>query len=330
MAEFFGSKIKVLFLLFGLVFAQYAVANVKVISKMDSSVLLMGKQTIIHLEVIQDVAQKGQIVNEPKLKDSISYLVDGIEYAGIVRNDSNVIDNNKVQINKDYLIQSFDSGLYTIPPFKYVIGIDTFKSQPLTLKVLPLQVDSIYETITDFAPIEQVNRKLLDYIPDEITDNYIVILIIIALVLCLIALIYLYNRHKKSKPIHKKEIPPYDLALMQLTALNELHLCEKGEEKEFYTQLTDILREYLTKRFGINAMEMTSTQIIGAVKRNTEANCSKTYIEDVLEIADFVKFAKVRPLPEGNIHSYNAALQFVQNTKPVIVEVKEDSESTKL
>ena len=330
MTKFFGSNIKVLLLLFGLILAQCAVANVKIISKMDSSVLLMGKQTIIHLEVIHDIAQKGQIVNEPKLNDSISYLVDGIEYAGIVRNDSSVIDNNKVQLNKDYLIQSFDSGLYAIPPFKYVIGIDTFKSQPLTLKVIPIQVDSIYEKITDFAPIEHVERKLLDYIPDTITDNYAVILIIIALVLGIIALIYLYNHHKKSKPIHKQVIPPYDLALMQLTALNELHLCEKGEEKEFYTQLTDILREYLTNRFDINAMEMTSTQIIEAVKKNVEANCSKEYIEDVLEIADFVKFAKVRPLPEDNVHSYNAALQFVQNTKPVIIENKEDSDSTKL
>ena len=329
MTKLFRSKIKVLFLLLGLLLAQNAIANVKVTAQMDSSVLLMGKQSIIHLEVVHDVAQKGQIVNEPQLKDSISYLVDGIEYAGVVRNDSNVIDNNKVQINKDYLIQSFDSGLYTIPPFKYVIGIDTFKSKPLTLKVLPIQVDSIYETITDFAPIEQVERKILDYIPDAITDNYAVILIIIALVLGLIALLYIYKRHKKSNPIEKPVIPPYDLALMQLTALNELHLCEKGEEKEFYTQLTDILREYLTNRFGINAMEMTSSQIINAVKKNSEANCSKAYIEDVLEIADFVKFAKVRPLPEDNTNSYNAALQFVQNTKPVIV-VEDDGESKKI
>ena len=121
----------------------------------------------------------------------------------------------------------------------------------------------------------------------------------------------------------KKEIPPYELAIQLLEKLRDEKLCERGQEKEFYTRLTDILRSYIDSRFGINAMEMTTTQIIESLNNNNETICSKSYVEQVLEIADFVKFAKVRPLPDDNVKSYNWALQFVKETKPI-----EESENT--
>ena len=148
-----GTKINIryLLLLFVFVFAPNTYSAVKISSRLDSAILLMGKQTTIHIEVLQDVSQSGRIINEPLKSDTITDIVKGIEYRGTVRNDTTIISESIQQINRDYLIQSFDSGLYTIPPFKYVVGIDTFKSAPLTLKVIPVQVDSIYDTRTDYA-----------------------------------------------------------------------------------------------------------------------------------------------------------------------------------
>ncbi|MDE6812556.1 MAG: hypothetical protein K2J28_01800, partial [Duncaniella sp.] len=77
-----------------------------------------------------------------------------------------------------------------------------------------------------------------------------------------------------------------------------------------------ILRVYLQGRFGINAMEMTSTQIRQILDSNEETRLSKENMERVLETADFVKFAKVRPLPDDNVRSFNSAMQFVEDTKP--------------
>ena len=86
--------------------------------------------------------------------------------------------------------------------------------------------------------------------------------------------------------------------------------------QEFYTRLTEILRTYLDKRFGINAMEMTSSQIMQHVERHDLTRPSSALMKQILEMADFVKFAKVRPLPDDNVKSFNMATRFVEDTKP--------------
>lgn len=305
----------VLYILILIIANNSLMASVSFNAKLDSATLLMGNQTIIHLEILQDESQKGHILNEPKQSDTIIEIVRGVEFTKIVRNDTSIVGNN-IQINRDYLIQSFDSGLYTIPPFKYVIGVDTFKSKPLTLKVLPVAIDSIYTSIHDYADLENVESKWFDILPNWVIDYWGPILIIFVIILGIIAVIYILKSKGKSIIPRKKVIPPYELAMIKLTKLKELRLCENGQEKEFYTQLTDILREYLTGRFNINAMEMTTTQIINSLKSNKESQMTNNNMELILEMADFVKFAKVRPLPDDNTKVYQAAIQFVTDTKP--------------
>lgn len=311
------NRIKILLVIvLAVFFAQSLVANISITSKVDSTTLLMGKQMVLHLEVVKDTKQKGRLVNDPQLNAKGSNLVEGIEYIGLVRNDSTLLSENRIQINKDYLIQSFDSGLYTIPPFLYALGVDTFESSPLTIKVVPLLIDSVYEKINDYSPIEEVELKWYDKILNKAQENWPLIIFIVALLIGLILIIWLYRKRRRSGNKEEKRIPPYDLALIKLSELNSLKLCEKGREKEYYTKITEILREYLDNRFEINALEMTTAQIIDAVSKNEEASISKKYIEVVLEMADFVKFAKVRPLPEDNSRTFQAALQYVYDTKP--------------
>lgn len=127
----------------------------------------------------------------------------------------------------------------------------------------------------------------------------------------------------------RKPIPPYNLAIRDLTQLRDENLCERGEEKQFYTRLTDILRIYLAGRFGINALEMTSTQIMDALRNNEETRNSESMMQQILEIADFVKFAKVRPLPEDNKMAMDSAVAFVEKTKPVEQPEKTDDSPQK-
>ncbi len=313
-------NMKHLFTLLFLTFALNVYSAVQISSRLDSAILLMGKQTIIHVEILQDISQSGQIINEPLKTDTITDLVKGIEFNGIVRNDTTIISEYRQQINKDYLIQSFDSGLYTIPPFNYVVGIDTFQSNPLTLKVIPVHIDSIYETITDFAPIEQINRKWYDFIPDTIIDNLIWFILVLVVIAGIIAIIYLRKHRRKINIALEKSLPPFDLAMLRLNELKGLNLCEKGQEKEYYTLLTDIIREYLVGRFSINAMEMTSSQIIDSIRKTEVGIVTQKNMAMILEMADFVKFAKVRPLPDDNNKVYQAAISFVNETRPIEVE----------
>lgn len=289
-----------------------AAAPVSVKASLDSAYILMGKQTVLNLEIVQDRGTQGAFINNNG--DTLTREVEVIRAA---KPDTTDLGNNREEIKRELVIQSFDSGLYTIPPFVYVAGKDTFTSNALALKVIPVPVDSM-ATIHDYAGVVKPNTRIWDYLPDFIVDYWWIFLIVL---LCA-AGIFVWMRYikgKKAIPLvpKKKPVPPYELAMQQLNRLKSEKLCENGHEKEYYTRLTEILRIYLDKRFGINAMEMTSTQIMHHLQSNDDTKTSAPVMKQILEMADFVKFAKVRPLPDDNQKAFNNAVTFVENTKPV-------------
>ena len=277
---------------------------------LDSAYLLMGKATPLHIELITASSADGQLLVP---KDT---LCDKVEILKALEADTSDIHNGRIQIDQQLLLQSFDSGTYVLNPIRYVQGNETIASNRLVLKVMPVPVDTL-TTIHDYADVQDVDRRFVDYLPDFLVDYGLWIL---ALIIVLGAGYYLYRRLSR-KGVETKEkvivIPPYELAIQELDSLRSDKLCEQGREREFYTRLTDILRQYLQGRFGINAMEMTSTQIRHMLQTNEETRLSKRNMDQVLETADFVQFAKVRPLPEDNTRSFNSAIQFVEDTKPL-------------
>ena len=277
---------------------------------LDSAYLLMGKATPLHIELITASSADGQLLVP---KDT---LCDKVEILKALEADTSDIHNGRIQIDQQLLLQSFDSGTYVLNPIRYVQGNETIASNRLVLKVMPVPVDTL-TTIHDYADVQDVDRRFVDYLPDFLVEYGLWIL---ALIIVLGAGYYLYRRLSR-KGVETKEkvivIPPYELAIQELDSLRSDKLCEQGREREFYTRLTDILRQYLQGRFGINAMEMTSTQIRHMLQTNEETRLSKRNMDQVLETADFVKFAKVRPLPEDNTRSFNSAIQFVEDTKPL-------------
>ena len=315
---------KITYILFSLVMLQgtfsAAANNTLINAKMDSTLLLMGKKTAIHVEVVQDKGQKGFFVNE-----GVDTLNAFVEVSERLQADTTDLGNDRIQINRDIIVQSFDSGMYVIPAFKYVIGKDTFKSNELTLKVLPVKVDSL-PNIHDLKPVAEPPFFFSDYLPEFLVKYWWLIILVLVLIA---AGIYAYFKwfKKGELPLRKKEkvIPPYDDAIMQLTQLKSEHLWEAGQEKEYFTRLTDILRNYIDRRFEINAMEMTSSQIIDVLRKNEETMPVNEQLSKILEMADFVKFAKMRPLPEDNEVAYQRALNFVNETKPVEVVPEEES-----
>ena len=315
-------QIRILLLLLATSFAVCGVsASPSLKVSLDSAYLLMGRTTPLHVELIKDANQAGQLVIP---KDSICGKV---EILKILKADTADIGSGRVEINQDILLQSFDSGVYHLNPIAYVAGTDTIRSNRLVLKVFPADVDSL-QTIHDYADVADVDRSFIDYLPDFIVDYGLWILAVI--IVLAIGGYFAYVMTKKKNPFAAsapKPVPPYERAIDELNKLRGEKLCENGQEKEFYTRLTDILRTYLHGRFGVNAMEMTSTQIRHAIQSNEETRLSKANMERVLETADFVKFAKVRPLPDDNVKAFNSAIQFVEDTKPQPV-IEENADST--
>ena len=261
---------------------------------LDSAFVLMGKATTLHVELVDNEDSQGRLIIP---EDSVCGKV---EILRILDSDTSSIGNGRREIKQDILLQSFDSGTYRLNPLRYVQGSDTVFSNRPVLKVLPAMVDSM-TTIHDYSDVADVDRRFVDYLPDFLADYglWIIAILIVGTAAYLIIRRMMRKNKDEIRP-KEKPVPPYDMAMGSLNRLRADKLCEQGREKEFYTRLTDILRIYLQGRFGINAMEMTSTQIRHSIQANEETRLSKRNMDAVLEMADFVKFAKVRPLPDDN------------------------------
>lgn len=292
--------------------------NVTVKAKLDSTHLLMGRVTALHLEIVQDQGTRGFLALEKS--DTLTSMV---EIADKPKPDTTSLGNNREQINRDLILQAFDSGLYVLPPVAYIVGRDTFESNPLSLKVLPVPVDTTKDII-GIKPVETVPFKLFDWVPDWMADYWWAWLLALLLIAGSLYYYFKWYRHGRNplKP-EKKRLPPYEEAIINLEALKQRQLWQNGQEKEYFTGLTDILRVYIDRRFGINAVEMTSSEIVRTLKQRNETRAVNEQLTMILEMADIVKFAAVRPLADDNEMAYQRAVNFVEQTKPVAENLEE-------
>lgn len=294
--------------------------NTTISAKLDSTHVLMGKTIGLHISVVQDREVNGLMLN--LVADTLNAKV---EIADKGKADTTALDNNRLQINRDITLQAFDPGTYQLPAILYVVGGDTLRSkETLTLTVDSIKVDP-QGKIKDFKPVAEAPFKLLDWVPDFISDYWWAWL---AGLLLLAFGLYAYIKwYKKGinplKPV-KKRLPPYEEAMQALSNLKSRNLWQNGQEKEYYTTLTDILRVYIDRRFGINAVEMTSTQIMDKIRQNEDAHIAKEQLNNVLEIADFVKFANMHTLADDNEIAFQRAVNFVEQTKPLPQPNEED------
>lgn len=292
-----------------------AATGITVTASLDSAVMVMGDRNSLHVCVNIPAAQasSAQLIDFPLLTPGQDYM----EYRGVdvVASDSTTVNEGGIhRIDFDFTIQAFDPGTVTLPPFAVLSapGSDTVFSNTVTFKVLPVEVDSL-QTINPMASVAAPISRWYDYIPTWIWW-------LIGVLAVAAAAAYAYTLMRKRKETAQERltpvVPPYELAISRLNTLRSRNLPETGQEKEYYTELVDILRQYLQGRFGINAMEMTSTQIVKSLRSNPDTRMTADMMRSVLSIADFVKFAKVRPLPDDNIKAFTRAQDFVEQTKP--------------
>ncbi len=303
-----------------LVCSEMALANnLSVKASIDSTAIWMGEQTRIHLELSQDADQQ---VQQPLLVDTVTAAVEILE---ISAPDTTKLGNNKLAIRQEVLVTSFDSGFYYIPPFRYVIEEDTFYTSSLSLKVLPLEVDTAQGGF-DIKGTQQPRFVLTDFLPDAI---YLWLALLLALIIA--GGIYWWRKHRNQgvEEIDPIELlPPHVRAIQALEATKAEKLWQNGREKEYYTRITDTLRLYLQQRYNINALELTSYEILLLVRKAVEEKEAYNYLKEVLELADFVKFAKMTPLAEENEQSLRRAFSIVEMTKEEEIEEETQPEET--
>lgn len=153
--------------------------------------------------------------------------------------------------------------------------------------------------------------------------------LLVLFLICVVAYVIKRMRNRQSILPFKKEepkLPPHEQAIKELDEIKQQKLWQQGRSKEYYTLITDTLRRYIVDRFGINAMEMTSGEILDIIRKQQEAVSVRESLRHIMQLADFVKFAKLHPLPDENDLSMTNAYQFINQTKvETVVEPEPDS-----
>lgn len=296
--------------------------KVSVEAMIDSTAILVGEQTGLHLgATIKD----GQKVQFPVLQ-SRTYLIPGVEIVEILPQDTQRLDDDFIKVSAHYVLTSFDDTLYYLPPMKVKVDNKEYESKNLALKVLTIDVDTLHPN--QFFPPKDVQDNPFNW------SEWSSLIWLSALALLLYGLIILmYIRLKSKKPIVfkvriVKRVPPHQKALSSIEEIKTHTTTVTAEDsKRYYTQLTDTLRHYMMERFGFNAMEMTSSEIIGRLRQEKD----QQKIEELtmlFETADLVKFAKHSTGVSENDHNLISAIDFINTTKQENVPTEEKIQPT--
>lgn len=296
--------------------AQILAQIVSVRAKLDSAQIKIGQQTHLRFEVVQGAETKVQF---PQFSDSI---ISGVEVVSVNKPDTTALEDGKIRINADVLISSYDSALYYIPSFKFISGNDTLETNPLSLKVMTIPVDTVHQPLYD---IKSVFSAPIDWV--EVATISLIILLIAAAIFFAIWY-YLKKRKRKPELVEQKitNLLPHEYAFNELDRVKLEKIWQQARIKEYYTELTTILRQYIELRYSIPALEMTSDELVDRLDMMRELDKeSKSILNQVLKLADLVKFAKWTPEFSEHDLTLSNAYQFVQKTKQEIVEQNQDN-----
>lgn len=286
-----------------------SVAQVTVDVKIDSLELFIGQQAHITLDVSCDSKSKLQM---PAFKSG-DMLVPGVEIVDVARPDTQMLNEGaRRMVSQQYTVTSFDSSFYYLPPFEVKVDGKVHASKNLALRVLTVPVDTVHVD-RFYGPKDIVDA------PFSWEDWRGIFWYSVLLLVWVLALSYFYIRYRDNKPIIKiiklaPKIPPHTKAMQEIDQIKAEKTWTKEDSKEYYTKLTDTLRVYIRSRYGFNAMEMTSSEIIDRLLEtgNQEA---LDELRSLFVTADLVKFAKYNAEINENDRNLVYAIEYINQTK---------------
>ena len=323
MKKFFNC---ILFILIISVANKAAAQTMQAEAKLQAYTIKIGEQTKLFLSIHQPASEK---VAFPKLLDTLNakVLVVG---KGKPDTTFDTNDKSRLTVTQSYLITSFDAGSYVIHPFAFTTRGGPLTTGELTMQVNTVKVDTT-KAIYDIKQPLAVSYTWWDWLK----DHWLLVLIALVILAGAVAFTWYWKNRPKAEPVIKEVkpiIPLHIIALNKLTALRDKKLWQNNAFKEYHSELTDILREYLEKRYHIKTYEKTTDEIFEELNTVDLTNENKNMLRQILQLADLVKFAKVLPVPAENEHSMNNAVNFVTNTQQIIVvptTIKQEEEAGK-
>ena len=307
---------KQLYLLLLLISTAVFAQQKQVVTSIDTTKNKIGAEFKLSIKTTVDTSSK---VIFPKLKNFgaleviQSYPVDTLKMDG------------RYELIKQYGLTQFDSGRYVIPSIKIFINSKPFLTDSLLVEVANVQVDTLKQKMFDIKDIAPADNSIGDW------WKYV---LIILLILGIGALIYWFIKKRQEKKLQQEIYKtPIEKATSLLDTLEKKELWQKGEVKAYYSELTDIARNYIEEAIEIPAMESTTSELIQGLRAASvkkKMTLSQEIIENlerVLKQADLVKFAKSKPLDfeiTDDRNKIQKVILTLDNSIPVEVPDEED------
>lgn len=292
--------------------AQTPQPAVQVKAYLDSAKIKIGEQVQLHLCVSAPASTKNLLITWPSLGDTLRKEVEIVTHGEIDTMTNEKQFPNAVMYEQVLTLTSFDSGYWAIQPFVFTVNNDT--TQRYETEALLLQVNTV-PTDTSMASIRDIRTVYTEKFDWNVYLPYVALFLAIILLSMLITIWVV--RRKKKMPVVIPEIPKEEAhiyAFRELDRIEQEKIWKEGKVKMYYTDLTHVLRTYMEMRYRVHAMELTSVEILTLMKhRNLEVR-QYEQLQQILHLADYVKFAKMETLEAENELCLDLSRQFVEGT----------------
>ena len=252
-------------------------------------------------------------------------IIPKIELIGLEVIDSTRIDTIKNSLIRRYILTGFDSGAFYIPQQQIFVKNQAFLTDSLLINIATIAIDT---TKVKKFPIKSIKKE--PYTFDDFRIYIYLILAILAIIGFWIYWFVIRKRKETEDAPTYRTLPPFEEAILRLNELDEKLLWQNNKIKEYYSELTEIVRGYIERELKVPALENTTDEVLAMIKDFKNADSIETSketikkLKDLLQEADLVKFAKSKPLAIEIEDDRRDAEFIIGHLKPKQIIEKED------
>lgn len=285
--------------------------EVRVIPSLEPTKILIGEQTTLQVRIAHPKDAPARLILP---KDT---LVTGVEIMAVALTDSVEVTDRIREHVYSVTLTAFDSANYVLNNIQAMVAGELFDANEAPILV----VNTVPVDLTQPDTFSDIKEQ---WKPDFVWKDYLwIIITVLAVLLLALGGYFLWRYLKKRKETLSVEkqpaepvTDPYEEALRSMEQLREARLWEQNQVKEYYTTMTDILRRFIWRVYGIDTAEKTSGEILESFHSTVDNQSLQNDLRKILTTADIVKFAKYIPMPDDNISLMNASVSFVKEQKP--------------
>ncbi len=287
--------------------------------------IMIGDTLTLYVDIVKDMAST---IYMPEFTDG--RLNERLEIISGPKVDT-LIDQFKgraTPIRLSYKITSFDKGLYAIDSFPIFLSnvdpVDTlFTNNKVQLTVGTYDIDTTKHRPMDITEIMGAPYSWAEFKADFMHYIWWIVGGVVLIALIILGILWYRSRRRRIAE-QKMPLAPHLAAIDSLETIRAQKLWQSGKAKEYYTAITDTIRIYLEGRYGVGAMEMTTSEILKALKELHQEPRLVNSMRELFELSDLVKFAKMVPSGEDCEVAYFDAFYYIEQTKPIEVEQSEE------